>query len=251
MHWRVWTLACLAVAVTSCGDDDSREGPIIREIKVGIPILSRDTSAPAGLTWFCRFNNNVSMSSLTAFYAKMAALSSSLWSVSEGQVYIGRVIISDAVAPGAPASVEPVPSSTMRIDVLVYVDSTWDIFPVGGFVEIPSSGRTGRIIGVPESVSATTLLHEAAHLVFQLTWSPGPLLVDEYADGIQDSACIMELAFGPPLRWCSAANHVSQTSQPTSCWAQILTDHPRLAYAGTNTASSPVPATAVDYADNP
>ena len=252
MKGRTYALLALGLWIASCDDKgDGEATTFIQTIKVGSPFAEPDHVPPVGLTWFIRFNDNVSQSDLEAFYTKVAACSADLWNVTEGQVYIARVIISDNVAPGLLASDLPPPTTTLSIDTLVYTDATWDIAPVLGFLYLyPLSGRNERIIGVPESVASTTLVHEASHLLFRLSWSPGPLLVDEYADGVQDAACIMDAAF-VPLKWCSAANHVAQSAQPTSCWQQILADYPTFDYDGTDVATRPVPPTRVDYGNVP
>jgi hypothetical protein len=189
---------------------------------------------------------------MQAWYARMMALSETLWNVSEGQVYVGKVVISDGVAPGLTAgdvAYGETHPALASLDMMVFVGATWDEPGAGGYVAF-DVGRTGRLIGLPDDASDLAIVHEASHMVFDLSWSPGPLLWDEYEDGFQDDACIMETTF-PPLRWCAADNHVAQSSQPTSCWSQILTDYPNFTYAGSNSASTAAPTTSVEYVDQP
>ena len=103
---------------------------------------------------------------------------------------------------------------------------------------------------IPLNVSVFVALHEGSHLVFDLTWSLGPVLADEYVDGIQDDACVME-SDRMPLRWCSDANHVTQSAQPHSCWRQILTDYPAFGHAGADTATDLPSVPRVTYDDTP
>jgi len=213
----------------------------------GEAVIPRTATAPFGLTWHIGINNNVSAAEMQAWYAKMAAMAADLWNVSEGQVYIAKVVIIDAVAPGHLAS-DAMPPAAAMLDMVVYVGTTWDV-PYGGFVS-SESGRAGRIIGVPDTADPIANIHECSHMIFDLSWDVGDLLVDEYADGTQDDACIMDLAFAS-LRWCGADNHVTQSTQPTSCWQQILADYPNFTYAGTNTAATAAPAVEVEYSDTP
>ncbi|MBI2931023.1 MAG: hypothetical protein HYY16_05180 [Planctomycetes bacterium] len=244
-----WILASLlAGTLVSCGDD-GENGPVVQVVAgLGQGVVDPALRPPVGLTWYVRFNENVSSTVMTTWYSQLAGLSADLWNVSEGQVYLTHVVISDNHAAGARAS-QAYPASATASDMIVYSDTNWDIAPVLGFVTWVF-GREGRFISIPETTAPETLIHEAAHLVFRLSWPSAPMLEDEYSDGQQDDACIMEGTF-TPLRWCAADNHVEQTSQPTSCWQQILADHPWFTYAGTNTTTAPLPPMTVLYYNTP
>jgi hypothetical protein len=88
------------------------------------------------------------------------------------------------------------------------------------------------------------------HFLFELSWSPAPVLIDEYVDPPTDAACMMELTY-TPLRWCSTDNHQTQPGQPHSCWTQILIDYPDFSYQGQDTAPAPPPAPVVEFTDTP
>ena len=103
---------------------------------------------------------------------------------------------------------------------------------------------------IPDDASGQTRIHETSHLIWGLSWSGSFGLDDEYLDGVQDTACLME-SDNSPVRWCSAANHVNQTSQPHSCWTQILSDYPLLAHGGTDTATTNAWVPVVTYNDTP
>ncbi len=248
---RAVTLAALAAVLGSCHDDDGKaKGPIIRGLAVGDSVVPTSALPPFGLTWFIRFNNNVPLATLQGLVPRVNTLNTRLWNVSEGQIYLARVIISDNVAPGTRAS-GGVPALADGIDAVVFVGTTWDLPGILGFVQLlPERGREGRAVAVPDNADDNTWIHEGAHLVFRLSWPPGPLLVDEYTDGMQDAACIMEDTYAP-LRWCSAGNHVAQASQPRSCWQQILMDYPLFRFTGTAMGPPPVPTPRIDIADEP
>jgi len=53
------------------------------------------------------------------------------------------------------------------------------------------------------------------------------------------------------FRWCAHDNHVAQSSQPRSCWEQILIDYPKLTHAGTNKATTAPPPVTVEIIDAP
>jgi len=214
----------------------------------GDAIVPRTAQTPFGLTWTIGFNQNVSMQELQAWYQRMLRMNQELWDISEGQVYVGKVIIKDNVNPSATANNTLGQPVTGELQMLVFVGSSWDEPGADGYVEFDEN--TGnRYIGLPEAPRELSVIHEASHMIFDLSWSSGPALWDEYQDGFQDDACIMEAIVGG--RWCGADNHQPQSSQPTSCWGQILNDYPNFKYAGTNTANSAVPVMEVEYVDQP
>jgi hypothetical protein len=218
----------------------------------GPPILQHSAAPPTGIVWHIGFNEEVSMLTLERWYAQMAVFNTNLWNVTEGQVHLGSVIISDRVAPGLRASTliyGAPPSIVNSLDMVVFVGDTWDV-QSGGFVMEGKAGREKRIIGVPADTNGFVILHEGSHMMFRLTWPGGPFLLDEYADGAQDGACIMEMTF-PSLRWCGADNHVEQSSQPTSCWQQVLSDYPNFHFAGASQASTPPPPVGVEFNNAP
>jgi hypothetical protein len=182
---------------------------------------------------------------MESWAAKLAATSLDLWNVSEEQVYLHRVVFTDNVAPGTNASTY---YQSGTYDMMVFTGSSWDL-PWGGYVQ-EYNGRQGHFCAVPENSSWFTNLHEASHMIFWLRWGLGTLLVDEYADGTQDDACIMDLGFSS-IRWCGSDNHVTQGSQPHSCWDQITADYSNWSYQGTNIANSSVPTTSFEYNNTP
>ncbi|MCK6460863.1 MAG: hypothetical protein L6Q95_13355 [Planctomycetes bacterium] len=217
------------------------------------PSVPMGTAPPVGVTWHVGFTENVPRSRMQSLFASFVAANNAIWNVSEAQVRVARVKFYDAVAPGMQASqffFGGVTADTSNIDILVFSPAAWDVPATGAVGVRPAEGRAGRLMAIPENVSTFILLHEGSHFLFRLSWNPGPLLVDEYQDGVQDIACVME-AEKTPHRWCSDGNHVGQTSQPHSCWRQILFDYPSLRHAGTDTAPS-LPATPVaEYHDTP
>jgi len=218
------------------------------------PVVPPTGNPPVGVTWNVGFADNVSIARMQGFFAALVATNNAVWNLSEGQVRIDRIRFSDAVSPGLTVSqylsgaVKP---DTSGIDVLVFAPAAWDVPGLTGAVgEFPGQGRTGRVMIVPEGVSNFILMHEASHLLFLLTWSVADLLVDEYNDGIQDVACVME-SENLPHRWCSDANHTSQISQPHSCWRQLLQDYVSFKHTGADSAPG-FPATPkVEYNDTP
>jgi hypothetical protein len=215
------------------------------------PTAPQGAAPPIGVTWHVGFTENVSRAQMQGFFASLVAANNGIWNVSEGQVRVDRIRFFDAVAPGVRASqflFGPGGGNTANIDILVWPAAMWDV-PAGGAVG-EGQGRTGRLMVVPANAPTFVLMHEGSHFLFQLTWSVGGLLVDEYQDGVQDSACVME-SENLPHRWCSDANHAGQSSQPHACWRQILLDYPLFTYAGHDTAAS-LPATPVaEYNDTP
>jgi hypothetical protein len=215
------------------------------------PTVPRNATPPFGVTWQVAVTENVSQQRLDAIYASIVAANNSLWNISEGQVRCAKVVITDNVAPGVSAQQFMFGGgaiNTSLYDIIIWPSSMWDV-QAGGAVS-DQLGRNSRLMIIPENVSTFVLLHECGHLLFHLSWTPGALLVDEYRDGIQDTACVME-SENTPHRWCSDANHTHQNSQPHACWNQILQDYPNFSYAGTDSAPN-LPATPdVTYNDAP
>lgn len=217
----------------------------------GAAVVPQDAVLPFGLTWYIGYPDNVSRGELERWYGRMVALSNNLWNVSEGQIYLARVVISDAVAPGTTANglfQGSGPPAAATLDMLVYPGASWDV-QAGGFVAYDGVGRENRICALPADADDLPIVHEASHLMFRLSWAPGPLLWDEYEDGFQDADCIMETT--GMFRWCADDNHVAQASQPTSCWRQILADYPQFTFAGRHTAETQAPPLTVEYNDAP
>lgn len=257
-------LALLPLACTggAAGDDFDEEevpppgpspSPSPSPTVTAEPSVPPGSAPPVGVTWHVGFTENVPRSRMQSLFASFVAGNNAIWNVSEGQVRVARVKFYDAVAPGMKASqffFGGVTADTSNIDILVFSPAAWDVPATGAVGVRPTEGRTGRLMAIHENAPTFILLHEGSHFLFLLSWNPGPLLVDEYQDGVQDPACVME-AERTPNRWCSDGNHVGQTSQPHSCWRQILFDYPRFKHAGTDTASS-LPATPVaEYHDTP
>jgi hypothetical protein len=259
-------LLAILFAVPACGGDRDRSrssGPAVSPHLSGEPSVPTGTMPPISLVWNIGFTENVPLATMEAQYAKFVQLSQDLWTLTEGQVSLGRIRFFDAAAPGASAS----SSETLRVpalDVLIYPEEQWNIAPVTGQVLFfsPSGtlGRTDRRIDVPVDAHRLTLAHEGSHFVWRLSWSGNDLppgLDDEYAYPPRDPACVMDLMF-LPFRWCSggdqpSANHVTKSGGQgaQSCWQQIKVDYANFSYGGINTTASPLPPVAVEYNDTP
>jgi hypothetical protein len=179
--------------------------------------------------------------------AKFETVNDSLWNVTEGQIRIGKIRITDNAHPGSKSSGYAQLNLSAQ-DIVVWSPSNFD-GPGISYVLV-GAGRFGRFMGIPSNVANTTLVHELGHFLFDLTWSVAPVLIDEYEDPPQDAACIMELTYSP-LRWCSPPNHETQPGQPHSCWTQILIDYPAFTYSNQDTAPTPPPAIDFEYTDIP
>ncbi len=217
------------------------------------PTVPSGTTPPLGVTWHVGITENVTRARMQSLYASFVAANNALWNISEGQVRIDRIRFYDAVAPGVAASQFLFGfggGNTSNIDILVWPAAMWDV-PAGGAVgEMPGQGRTERLMVVPENASTFVLMHEGSHFLFRLSWGVGNLLVDEYQDGVQDAACVME-SENLPHRWCSDGNHAGQSSQPHACWRQILADYPSFRHAGRDTATGLPAAPIAEYNDTP
>jgi hypothetical protein len=259
-------MLALLFVLPACGRDRDRArpvGPAVSPRLSGEPSVPAGTTPPITLVWNIGFAENVPLAEMEAQYAKFVQLSQDLWTLTEGQVCLGRVRFFDAALPGAaPSSAE-----TLRVpalDVLIYAEANWDIAPITGQVLFfsPSGtlGRTDRRIDVPDNVGRLTLAHEGSHFAWRLSWTGNDLppgLDDEYAYSPHDPACVMDLTF-VPFRWCSggtqpAANHATKSGGQgaQSCWEQIRLDYPGFTYSGVNGTSSPLPPLEVEYNDTP
>ncbi len=216
-----------------------------------LPSVPRSAHPPYGVTWHVGFTENVSLREMQDFYATLVSTNDTLWSISEGQVRVHRIRIRDNVAPGVTASAYAfggAPLDTSDLDIVIWPPRMWDVPFLGAVGEI--GGRGGRIAVMPSDATTFVVVHEASHFLFNLTWSVGPLLVDEYVDGVQDAACIMESELFP-VRWCAQANHTHQCSQPHACWTQILRDYANFKHLGTDIAASMAPVPLVEFSDSP
>jgi hypothetical protein len=189
--------------------------------------------------------DNVSQAMLDVTYNRFAAASEKIWNLTEGQVYIGHVDITDAMQGATISGYDAIFTPTG---------------PSFGFENVTyTGGRHGRLYNGRIGTSNVGIaVHELSHFIWVLSWRDGtnnpPALRDEYLDHNADTgdSCVMENSGGTPNRYCYTDNHVDQTSiQPRSCWEQILLDYPNFTYAGTNTASTPVPITTVEFHDTP
>ncbi|MFI5402389.1 MAG: hypothetical protein ACHQ1G_05590, partial [Planctomycetota bacterium] len=211
------------------------------------------TNPPVGVTWNVGITENWSPARMQGLYASLVAANNGIWNISEGQVRIHRIRIYDAVAPGLSASQFVFGgggANTSNLDVLVWPTTTWDVPMTGAVTVTGGHGRSGRFMVVPENASTFIFMHEASHFLFRLSWNVGPVLGDEYQDGVQDIACVME-SERAPSRWCSDTNHSGQNSQPHACWRQILSDYPSFRHAGRDTATALPPAPIAEYFDVP
>jgi len=238
------------------GGGGGPSGPTPPGITTNLPIVPWAKSPPIGLTWYVGVTENVSRTRLQTIYSTIVGFNNALWNLTEGQVYLYKVVITDNVAPGTTgAQWEANKSlfSTASLDVVVWPDSAWDIAGAAAVTWVTSSsefGRASRLVLMPESVTVDTVLHESGHSMWNLTWSNFVGLDDEYLDGVQDPVCVMEATYSPTYL-CSSSNHVSQAVQPHSCWQQILTDYTLFAHSGTEKASTSAWVTLVQYNDTP
>jgi len=217
------------------------------------PSVAPGSAPPVGVTWHIGITENVPLATMQAVYASWVTVNNALWNLSEGQVRIDTIRLYDAVGVGVSASQFAFGGggiNTSNLDIVTFPPQSWDIQAGGAVATQPGVGRTGRLMIIPTNAAPFVGLHEGSHLVFQLSWSGGPLLLDEYQDGTQDPACVME-SENLPRRWCSDANHVSQASQPHACWHQILLDYPAFTHTGTETTSHLPPAPTAEYHDTP
>lgn len=214
-----------------------------------LPTVPAGAIPPVGLTWHVGITENVSRAAMQSLYATFVAANNAIWNITEGQVRVDKIRFFDNVGPGLTVqNFMMMPFPTTNLDVVVWPAAMWDV-PASGAVG-EQGGRTGRVMIVPDNVSTFVLTHEAGHLLFRLTWPAGTLLVDEYADGVQDPACVME-SENLPQRLCSDRNHVNQSAQPYACWRQILLDYPTFAHSGSDSAPSLPPPPTAEYNDTP
>ena len=220
------------------------------------PRVPLGSTPPVGLTWHIGFTENVSMSQLQSLYGQAVALGSALWSITEGQVYLYKVKIKDNVGPGTTPSAWEANHgviATSDLDLLIWPSNVWDLPGTNGVVWWSSPaqfGRTGLVMLLPSNASTHTWIHETGHFVWNLSWPISFGLEDEYIDGIQDPACVME-STNPPRRWCSDANHVNQLSQPHACWHQILLDYANYTHNDVDYSTTPAWTPLVTYEDTP
>ena len=247
-------LAAVAAALTACnrssGGGSGSNGNNPPVVNPGGPesFAPKGSSPPVVVTFNIAFAENVPMPALQAMATKFETVNESLWSVTEGQIRIGRIRITDNAHPGSKSdSYNDLNLSAQ--DIVVWAPANFN-GPGIAYVLV-GAGRYGRFMGIPSSIANTTLMHELGHFLFELSWAVAPVLVDEYAEKPDDLACMMELTY-TPLQWCSPGNHESQPGQPHSCWTQILIDYPDFRYMNQNVASPPTPpAPIVEYTDIP
>jgi len=213
-----------------------------------LPTVPLGATPPVGLTWHVGITENVSRAAMQSLYGTFVAANNAIWNITEGQVRIDKIRFFDNVGSGVTVQAfMSMPFNTSTLDVVVWPAGMWDVSAGGAVGE--QGGRTGRTMIIPDNVSVFVLTHEAGHLLFRLSWQVGTLLVDEYADGIQDQACVME-SENLPQRLCSDRNHVNQSSQPHACWRQILLDYPTFTQ-GSATAPGLPPPPVAEYNDTP
>jgi hypothetical protein len=241
--------AVLIAGLISCnrrGGGDGKDGPSVNPAGPESYAL-RGATPPVVVTFNISFAENVPLSAMQALANKFEAANDSLWNVTEGQIRIGRLRISDNSHPGSQSDQYNSLNLTSH-DIVVW--SPGEFNGPGIAYVLVGSGRFGRFMGIPSNVANTTLLHELGHFLFELSWSVAPVLIDEYDDAPDDPACLMELKYSP-LRWCSTGNHLTQPGQPHSCWTQILSDYPDFRYLSLDVAPSPPVAPVVEFTDIP
>lgn len=216
------------------------------------PRVPRSATPPIGLTWNVGYTENATLAQLQGLYGKVLALNSALWNITEGQVYIYKVVISDNVGAGTTPSgwdADETTINTAQLDILIWPNTSWDYAGIAAYVmKWPSLGRTGLVMALPAGFSTDTMLHEAGHFIWDLSWAVSFGLEDEYSDGVQDASCNMERVSS---KWCSETNHTAQTSQPHSCWKQILINYANFAHNDVDSAATTPWSTLVTYNDTP
>lgn len=265
-------VALLCALLASCKDDDPDEvGPLLEVVAASHatlgPTVPADKIPPIGVTWEVGFTENVTLAAMQSmFNNNFIQLNQALWDVTEGQVYVFRVVFRDVVDPGSLSEDIQTRGRVGSLDWAIYPPANWNTPALGVvyFGPVGEAGRAGRIVALPDNAGALTFLHESGHFLFNLSWSAPnlvPALEDEYVYLPDDPACIMEA--NSMTRLCSggalpSANHVDPQvdsggipGQPRSCWEQILIDYPLFRYAGTNVASASPPTPQVVYNDTP
>lgn len=244
-------LAVFVAASTSCrrhhdGDDDSPPA-----VNPGGPesYAPKGSNPPVVVTFNIAFAENVPIETLEAMAAKFETANESLWNMTEGQIRIGKIRLTDNAHPGSTSDQYSQLNLTAH-DFVVWSPANFNGPGIAYVLVGPNSGRYGRFMGMPSNIANTTLMHELGHFLYELTWSIAPVLIDEYEDPPQDTACVMELTY-TPLKWCSPLNHLDQPGQPHSCWTQILTDYPGFTYANQDVAPAPPPPPTLEYNDVP
>ena len=234
--------------VTSCNRHDDDMGDPPTSVTPGGPTsyAVKGSKPPVVLTLNIAFADNVPIDEMQDIAAVFETANDSLWSVTEGQIRIGRVRIRDNAHPGS-KSLDYNNLNLSGDDIVVW--SPLDFNGPGIAYVLVGAGRFGRFMGIPWNIANNTLLHEFGHLIFELSWTAGQVLIDEYDQEPDDSACLMELQYSP-LRLCATDNHLTQPGQPHSCWTQILIDYPQFVFSNTHTAPSPA-APVVEYTDTP
>ena len=245
----VLLLGALALTSSCNRGKDGDMGDPPTSVSPGGPesFAKKGSNPPVVLTLKVAFAENVQLSELHDFSDKLSMANDSLWQVTEGQVRIGRVRMSDNSHPGSTSN------QYNSLNLSGYDMVVWSPLNHNGpgiAYVLVGAGRFGRFMGVPSNIANTTILHEFGHMIFELTWSAGEVLIDEYDNPPQDSACLMELEYNP-LRWCASDNHQTQVGQPHSCWTQILADYPDFTFSNLHTTSQPVAPPVFEYTDTP
>ena len=190
-------------------------------------------STPAvGVTFELGFAEDIALTDFPlhgAFWRNANAL---LWQVTEGQTYIDTVNMTDyVVLPLQPCyysnDVWNGTFSAPGYDVMVYNPPQWNTVGTQAFVSYgPGMGRDGRVMALQTTSTQNDILHEVFHFLYILSWrfyllgNNEACLDDEYTFTPDDTNCVMEDNFAPPLRLCSggtlpAGNHmVSGLSAP-------------------------------------
>jgi len=246
---RAVLLFCAIALATSCDrHDDNDMGDPPSSLPGGPESYApKGSTPPVVLTLNVAFAENVPLSDMEKFADKLEAANESLWQVTEGQIRIGRLRIRDNAHPGS-KSADYNNLNLSGNDIVVWSPANFN-GPGIAYVLV-GAGRFGRFMGVPDNILNTTFLHEFGHMIFQLTWTAGPVLIDEYDEEPDDSACLMELEYFP-LRWCAQDNHLTQPGQPHSCWTQIQADYPDFTFTNTHTAAQPLAPPVLEFTDTP
>lgn len=242
-------------------------------------VIPVGTPPPVGVDFVLAFAEDVLLLDLIQMGTLWQTASAILWQVSEGQVFINTVSITDNVAPFTFSTDLGTTYNPNTLDVVIWPPAKWNepFPPPAAYVLYQAGlGRNDRIMALQTNSNVDTALHELMHFLFVLSWRyyQMPAIVaaldDEYLFLPDTENCIMEANFGAPNRLCSDGalpnpNHlvhamsvppnttqawqvtpnVWENGQPVSCWEQIILDYAGWTYLGNDSTTVPTPPTTV------